>query len=201
MKYLVTSLGRCGSTMLYNTLVAHNLPMADNKGVSNHLYPNDIIKKYDSTKIKVIFLIGDPIDIILSIKQREKDISIEWIQAHFYNMKSNFMEYPNIYNKDVLHLAHMLEMYMKPCPFPLLIINFRDLWKCESIISKFCGVNIKLPSYSPLQNCNGGSTMRSDRLNNLTEEEKQQLQNTYGPLAEKIRHIAFILQNSSKKIK
>ncbi len=179
-EFIITTLGRCGSSMLYSVFKANKINMAGPKRETNHLYPDDIVKQF-GTAVKVIFLYGDPIDVVLSVKQRGEEKGIDWVKLHFEHLKADFSDYDKIYEKDSLCLERMFDEFNKPQEFDLLIIGYEDIWNKIDIISDFCRKKIKLPEFSKDK-----TFLRLQRRSNLAESESQMLQKTYASLIKKI---------------
>jgi len=70
--------------------------------------------------LKVIYLFGNPYDVIRSVLHCEQQLGISWIKEHFDHLKCDFTEYRPIFDTDVLGLDRQLDAWLRPQRFPLL---------------------------------------------------------------------------------
>jgi hypothetical protein len=145
MKIAVITISRSGSSELIEILSKYNIDVVHKP--YNYLYPNELFNMYGKN-IKVIFITRKLLDVIKSIKQREIDYGINWIETHFKNLNSDFSEYNNIYDKDVLYLEKLYDEYVNQNFFDVLFIKYENLYidgihKIETInvINNFIGKN------------------------------------------------------------
>jgi len=130
-KIMLSTLGRCGSKYFFKNLDKNNINMLSKAG-ENHWYPDNLAKKAKKRgcappNLKVIFLFADPCEIILSVKKRERDMGIAWVEKHFRNLNADFNDYQNIFKKDSLRLERMFDSFYRQQKFELLTVRYETL--------------------------------------------------------------------------
>ncbi len=189
-KVIVASLGRCGSSMLYWTIL---------QGIQDQMLAIEIEKthkffdnKLDYSKNKIIFLYTNPVDIVLSLFNiQRRNVYVEdcnltgskFIEAHVSNMlgidfNNNVEEFSahktveRLVMEDTLNLEAMFKSYIvgaSSMPDNVLNIHYDTIWDREKEISEFLGFDITLP-------------VREERINSnleVIDEIKMQLEVTY----------------------
>tara|TARA_A100001011_G_C14132743_1_gene766173 strand:+ start:212 stop:850 length:639 start_codon:yes stop_codon:yes gene_type:complete len=165
--YVISSLGRCGSTLLteaihkevwgYSCPKEHvsdthefivsqeNVPsnFAGGKVYKTHIRPVDF-----PSSCKVIFTFGDPVNIIVSLMQKSNE-NYQWGWQHFQNLGAaeEWENREDIIEKDILKLENMFDEYYKEQNFDLMCLKYEDFWepRIEEDISDFLGFKFKMP--------------------------------------------------------
>jgi len=184
---IVGSLGRAGSTTLYQSIgqtIQYNLTnFQDNlkqcdyqkKCVyQTHDFPPNNLPKHT----KFIWTFADPYEIVLSVLNQGKKKGVNWVEDHFDHLKGNFDKYDNIFNYDAMRLEKHFDEWYKNHSFELLTIKYRTIWKEQRKLSRFIGNYIDLPMFND----------REDRFSKLDKGEKKKLEDTYGELHNKIEN-------------
>lgn len=189
---IVASLGRCGSTLVYDVLgmryyrqeYRQHVIYIDDHIVDDYFYtPKTIERAFDSPQgemlrgqykkgyvykthdfppaylpphVKVIYLFGNPVDLVLSAKQLDgltvnpPDERFTGLDLHIRNFRGNFSEKEQLFEKDVLRLEDNFNRWYKQQSFPLLAIRYETLWENQDAIKEFTGYgNFKLPPQRP----------------------------------------------------
>jgi len=178
---MLSTLGRCGSKYFIKNLDKNNIQMVARW---NHWYPNKLIRVAKNRggikrpeKLNVIFLFADPIEIVLSVKQRELDRSLKWVHKHFKHLNSDPNDYKDIYKKDALNLERMFDAFYKRQKFNLLTLRYESMNENLDVISEFVGKKVEL--INPY-------VKRKLRFPDLSELDKKDLRSTYKSLRKKI---------------
>jgi len=187
---VIASLGRSGSTLFYNSLCKHLEPSPNLGSFSfvkdlerfkpekNHCYKTHDMAPFTMTNgAKMVFLFSDPIDIISSIKNVEKnDPELKWAKGHFENLHASFSMYNELIDKDVLKLEKMFESYYKKQTYPLLTLRYETMWDYQKEIGEF----LEIEGFG-LEDFKGRRWTDS-----LSENQVEKLKQTYGDLVEMV---------------
>lgn len=192
---IVCSLGRCGSTMLVNSLAnyyrrqSYRLDIvrlddhirtdltSDNSTIERgfdgeesmalrgqyllgHVYKShDFPPPHLPDHVKVIFLFGNPVDIVLSAKELDKryltgvDSRFTSLDLHIRNLRGNIKQKADLFNKDVLRLEEQFNRWFEPQSFPILRLRYETMWEHQSLIRSFIGIDaFKLPQKKQRKN-------------------------------------------------
>jgi len=175
---IVAGMGRCGTTLLYNTIRDHNEFIVNLNSLDNMIKYN-CIKTHSLappilTDAKVVYLFGDPLDIVLSSHDSTK-VNIKKHYEHL-NCNNDFTEsiMPNFILHDTLNLELNFDSWYCPHNYPVLTIRYETMWDNLDMLYNFLGTKISLP---PKQK----RTVR-----NTSYWENKKLHNTYTALIEKI---------------
>ena len=162
---ILTSYGRSGSTMLYESLVKSKyhkslFSFVIERSIKEHYMHNDnlpfikrntIIKTHYSQeklvifkgKYKLINIISKPSDVIKSLYILHKD-KPNIYKRHFKNLGIiDELNFDNIFSRDILNLEKRMEEYKnnKNC----LTIKYEYLWDNADVLSDFVGYKVYLP--------------------------------------------------------
>lgn len=167
---LLASMGRSGSTVLFESAVStmhegrdrffstrrslsqdfvwtlKNARFETGKVYKTHDFP-DHLEAPDH--LKVIYVFGDPLDIVRSVLSCEEKRGIAWIEEHFLHLKAAFEDYAHIFDKDVLRMGDQIDAWLRPQKFRLLTVKYDAIWEHEQGIADFLELPIKLPVRQP----------------------------------------------------
>lgn len=188
---IVASLGRCGSTWLFNSirkslkqesldkdsLLLRNFsnPLQEGICYKTHKMPPDN-ECVESSKI--LFTFGEPTDIIASLKLSFGGLALK---THFENFGVPYDKMPLLEKEDVLELEKMFDLYYgaERKDYDLMCLKYDTMHLYEKEISDFLDVEIKL--------------IRESRRTSLylDKAEKfgidiQNIRKTYGSLSDKV---------------
>jgi hypothetical protein len=149
---IVAGLGRCGTTLLYESLKPHYnyndifiVDLDRSIDVENKLFKtHDFAPKIIYNKCKFIFMYGNPINTVLSfislIKNNFSDLNL--VAKHFHFNASDLLYWEN---KDVFRLEENFDSWYKSQNFSLLTIKYEKLYENLDIIMKYLNINFSLP--------------------------------------------------------
>lgn len=127
--------------------------------------------------LRVIFLFGDPYEIVLSIRSRRSGPrGNEWVDRHCMNMGANRTRFPFLFQEDVFHLERMFDAFYRPQKFPMLTLRYESLGSHLHTVDEFLGTKLK---WEPWEE-------RAQRFPVLQGSKRKWLEKTYGALREKI---------------
>lgn len=182
---VVGSLGRAGSTVLYQSIgqtMQYKLTNFQNN-LSNCEYKKGYVYKTHDfppsnplNHVKFIWTFADPYEVVLSVLNQEDKKGLKWIKNHFEHLNGEFDKYDDIYDYDALHLEGHFDKWYKKHNFDLLTIKYRSIWEQQRKLSRFTDVYIDLPVFND----------REDRFSKLNQDKKDRLRDTYGNLHDKI---------------
>ena len=178
----VAGLGRCGTTLLYNAIVAARI--AD-KGFSPRfsdvrLLNPGVYKTHDRPPsflpehVKVIFLFRNPFEIAISANKMIN----QWAYLHHYNLCSErFQPNHSIFYEDTLELKKSFDLWYQTQSFTFISIRYESLWEKGTLdtLNRYLNVEVKLPRRTP-------SPSRVDR-----HPQEACIRATYASLHEKIQ--------------
>ncbi len=123
-KFAVITIGRSGSSELIYKLSSNVniVPKPD-----NHLYPERLFEKYGKD-IKVIFLTRNIAEVIQSILQRKIDKGTIWVEQHYKNLNSDFVNFSKILEEDILNFENLYDAYNDQNIFNVLFIKYENLY-------------------------------------------------------------------------
>ncbi|MCB1531257.1 MAG: hypothetical protein KDJ35_00150 [Alphaproteobacteria bacterium] len=194
---IVASMGRSGSTMLCRAACKGLLGFDDS--ILNHKLSNQYLKEawvlteetynpgfiykthdYPPTQLpnfcKVLFTYGDPFDIAVSVYNQTKALGEGWYKEHLEHFKKPYQPLKKIFTHDVLGLEEQFDSWSAPQSFPILRINYQDIWAHKARIDAFLGYKIILPAQKT----------RISSMEDLSAEQKTALVATYSKLRDKI---------------
>jgi hypothetical protein len=185
--YLVSTIGRCGSSMLISTLQDYQLSV-DNPKSKNHLYPKSV-ENHKPSVVGAIFLFGDITDVILSVRRCHERLGDEWIDLHNKNLNGDYENRYNYLKKDTFHLERIFDEWMSPQNFPLLTLKYEDMWKNEDIISRFLGCpDFELPKFNQTSNTHGSGNESRFFRRAANKELVSDINKTYSSLIKKVNN-------------
>lgn len=217
---IVASLGRCGSTLVYDVLsqrfynqkYRQHVIYIDDHICKDYFYtPKTIERAFDTPQaeklqgqyqdgyiykthdfppknlppgVKVIYLFGNPIDLVLSAKQLDKlkvnppDERFTGLDLHIRNFRGNFNNKEQLFEKDILRLEESFNRWYKEQAFPMLALRYETLWENQDAIREFTGYkSFKLPPQKP----------RKDLKSTCDKATLKKLSEIYSSLEQKIR--------------
>ena len=154
----VAGLGRCGTTVTYNALVASRIRSRGffsrfsdvsllNPGVyKTHDRPPNFLPEH----VKVIFLFGNPFEIAISANKMVN----EWGYLHHYNLCSDkFQPNNSILYEDTLELEKNFDLWHRPQSFTFISIRYEALWEKETLdtLNHYLDIEVNLPTRKPRQ--------------------------------------------------
>ena len=185
--YLVSTIGRCGSSMLISTLQEYLLSV-DNPKAKNHYYPVEV-ENHRPPVVVAIFLFCDISDVILSIKKSHERLGDEWIDLHNKNLKGDYENRYNYLKKDTFHLERMFDEWMRPQNFPLLTLKYEDMWQNEDLISRFLGCpDFELPEFNQTSNKHGSGKESRFIRRAVNRELVSDINKNYSSLIKKVNN-------------
>lgn len=209
---LVASMGRSGSTLVYDALVegmvrarfgafpyrlnglvkeeAWNL--AGQTFYKGRVYKtHDLPSQFSSSDFpRVVFLFGLASDAARSVLHCEKTYGRAWIEEHFKHL-SAIGELEDVPNRDVLRFADQLNAWLTFEGVPVLALRYEDLWnpETENILSRFAGFPVSFPE-------------RKNRKSISVElgAVGQRLNNTYADLDRRIAALPSVHLNARAQV-
>jgi len=202
---VICSLGRCGSTLLYRSVLktGHYKKRFIRKGKRKGFIRNindlnsvnidgccfkshDFAPEHLPEGMKVIFLFGNPLHIIVSIKNNENRLGRgTWIKRHFLNLNSDFSKYPQMFKKDVLNLEKNFDSYNCMHSYDILSVRYETMWNYQDEIGEFVGAdNLDLGEFKERDSVNA--------LNDMLEEDVKMINETYYSLSDKVKNVPDI---------
>lgn len=174
MKILISSLGRCGSTMLYN-----RIPLSPKRfKVSGDNLKEGLTKSHcyapNQLDGKAIFLFGNIFDIVKT--SYNKIITKVERGVHFQNfqVKTDYEYQLKILTKDVLKLEEHFDSWYKQHDFPCLTMDYNYIWDYKEQIEDFIGMHLTLPD------------KRKRKSINISDNDQELIYNTYKEFQNKI---------------
>jgi hypothetical protein len=150
---LVASMGRCGSTMMYNSFISHGFKdtvflesfkhcfiYANGSVYKTHGYP----PRFLPCNVKLIYIFGNPMDIVISTNSKIN----WWGKTHHRHLGSGlFRENNDLFIKDTLQLHKHFESWYRPQKFEFLSIKYESLFchNTREILNEFLGFDFQLP--------------------------------------------------------
>ncbi len=179
---LVASMGRSGSTVLYDAIgeaISRNrLPFLSNKYVAKifkdqawdlskkNLVPGWVYKTHglahelpDNSEVIVIFIYGSATDAALSVHSCRERYGLNWIERHFKHLRSNGT-FEDLGMKDVLRFSDQINGWTKKTGTRRLIVHYDELWDNVDILSNFLNMRIKLPKKLERKKSNESSEIK-----------------------------------------
>jgi len=198
-KLVIASSGRVGSTMLAEILGRHGIRVEH-----SHLSASEIEERErnKSKPTPVLYIFADPIDVILSLRQRDLDTGdsffgkgISWVQRHLENMnipesKFGAWQRGEYFEQDVLDLAGHFEDWHRPHAFPMMSLRYETERQNMELLATFLGLpvaRVSLPPAHAKVKGSRGKVPRTERFKRLHLDQQQQLNATYGALRERTK--------------
>ena len=205
--YIVSSLGRSGSSLLDGTIRESNLKEDKNNYFwKTHYNAREIMNTAitDKKQIKNIFIFRDPVEIILSLlsiyKDNRKEYSTiysagfdvgegkKFIHSHCQNLRRDWdtpvSEIVEKFDKliiksDILQLENMFDSFIENNRYDTLMVNYNSLWENKTQLEDYLQTKLKLPK-----------RVDKDKKNKfeeiVSEKEYNEIKNTYKRLSEKV---------------
>ena len=126
-KVKLSSIGRCGTTMLYHYLIRSINP----RDISmNHSLP---IKHWAG---KCIFLFGDPRNSTVSAHKPMKSLV-----GHYNNLGGDFNKRERWYLEDTLKLERLFDAWYQPQPFSFISVRYETIWDNLDVLGKYLNID------------------------------------------------------------
>jgi len=171
---LIAGLGRCGTTLVRDTIINSSSYVRSKKFVrkiedasfskntvyKTHCYPPISLPK----NLKVIFLFGNPVDIVISTYYKIN----EWGRLHHQHLQSDdFIPNDSILTNDTLNLYHQFNQWYKYQSFTFISVKYEYLYDKETIkfIADYLEIPFKLPKFKKRQSQLKNKFLRDDILN------------------------------------
>jgi len=175
---IVAGLGRCGTTMFFESLIAYGYrkvqplvffqdPPAFRNG--NVYKSHDFPPQQIHGEPKIIFLFGDPREIAMSVFTKIN----KWGRMHHRHLSSDgYIDNTCVIEQDTLQLEKQFEAWYRPQPFSFLSIRIESLYDADNRdrLDEYLGFHLDLPP-------------RRQRLNSWRDHPlAAQFDQTYGNL-------------------
>ena len=199
-KLIMASSGRVGSTVLAQVLGHHGIQVDH-----THFSVDRIISDQQKagTTTPVLFIFGDPVDVVLSLRQRDIDTgdsffgkNISWVRKHLENMEQDHLfeawAKRDYFKTDVLQLEQQFKTWHQPMPFPFMSLRYETERQNLDKLAAFLGTkkSIVLPALGPGRPIAGskGKVPREERFKRLEVVQQEQMMQTYGALQTRIKN-------------
>lgn len=183
--YIVAGMGRCGTTLVYNTLRDYGL-----RGTrflkamrEEHDYKRGLVYKthdfpcsYLADHVKLIFLFGNPMDIVISTHRKIND----WGRKHHAHLHSDgFIENDGLFERDSLRLADHFDAWHRPQNFRFVSVRYESLFQRDvrAQLEDFLEISVPWPDF------------RRRKADWENHPRRDALWNVYGPLYERIARV------------
>lgn len=171
---LIAGLGRCGTTLVRDTTISNssyvrskkfvrkieNTSFSKNTVYKTHCYPPKSLPK----NLKVIFLFGNPVDIVISTYHKMN----EWGRLHHQHLQSDtFIPNDSILTNDTLNLYHQFNQWYRYQSFTFISVKYECLYDKETIkfITDYLEIPFKLPKFKKRKSQLKNKFLRDDILN------------------------------------
>ena len=145
---------------------------------------HDIAPDWLPEHVKVIYLFGDPVDIVFSAKQLDEinltgvDSNFTSLDLHIRNLRGNYKDKGFLFEKDVLRLEKNFDSWFRKQSFPVLALRYETMWEHQDAIRDFTGfLDFRLPPYKE----------RKKLIDNFQLSEVASVKKTYKDLSGKIK--------------
>lgn len=183
---IIAGLGRCGTTVVQKSIkksckVKSSRVFIDSFNMCPSLQKNQLYKthafpaQYElPDHVKVIFLFGNPMDIVLSVNNK---FNTNRLKLHYHHLESPYYkEHYNIIHQDTLQLEKQFKAWHQKQKFDFCSIKYETLFSSatQNKLNDYLGFKIKFPKFAK-------------RKNDWTkDEQKSSLEKTYGNLNQQI---------------
>jgi len=147
---IIAGLGRCGTTILYRSLVPRRGMLRRFEGPDQIV--TGVYKTHDrppesfNKTVKVVFLFGSPFEIVISSHRMIN----EWGINHSYNLcSSRFKMNNSLFPEDTLELEKSFDLWYKKQSFPFMALRYETMWDSGILeeLSDYLEIKVKLPEY------------------------------------------------------
>lgn len=205
---VVASMGRSGSTLVYNALVEgvararfglfasrlagvvrdvawdfSSQPFANGRIYKTHGFPDGLTA---GDRPRVVFLFGSASDAARSVLHCDITYGRAWIEEHFVHLTATgtIKELPK---RDVLRFGEQLDAWLGCEAVPVLALRYEDLWVsgADALLSRFAGYPVSLPARR------ARASAASDR-----GVLDAQIAETYAPLDQRIAALPAVQMNA-----
>ena len=164
---LVASIGRSGSTMLYQSLIyssAKNLGIDNEKLInalkceawdlqeSISLHNGCVYKTHDLPsdpsyleKFKIIYLHDKPSKIVTSIFNITNNEGLGWLKLHLKHLRSDERLHTRFLKDEIFNFKDHLVQWKKYDVKNILFIHYEDIWNSIRKIEEFVGFSVEMP--------------------------------------------------------
>lgn len=204
-KVFLASSGRCGSKMLQAALEKQGISVEHTHLNAERLLDLQITRYVQSgmsggdlqkAMIPVIYVFANPIDVVISLVQRDADTkpdafgkNMSWVRKHFEHLEAgteawNQWSRAGYWDTDILGLGAHFNSHHRPQPWPMFSLRYeteRESGHMEAL-GAFLGLGHALGLPPPSAHTAGsrGSTPRNSRWDRLNAESQARLTRTYG---------------------
>jgi hypothetical protein len=162
---VVASMGRSGSTLLYNAVsdaMTRSSPVGPHMARrvvrdvawdlgSARLQRGVVYKTHDAAKdsldgddVRAIFVFGPASDSALSVISCRDRFGEAWVREHFKHLHADGST-EDLLHRDALGFRRLIESWTIARPYPILLLHYHHLWECQRQISDFIGAPVLLP--------------------------------------------------------
>lgn len=140
-----------------------------------HDYPPSVLPK---GKFKMLYTFANPINVVKSVQRLKSERGMDWIHSHLEHLKVEDSDIKKIEEKDTLNLEKHLNAWLKETRFPIMFLNYENMWDHSDEISKFLGFDLRLPEFKK-------------RKSNFKKEGQKylRLEKVYGSLIHQISNL------------
>jgi hypothetical protein len=193
--YVVASLGRSGSTVVYDAVlecvIATRFPQMAGLGLKiarddswnlgeKKLYGGCVYKTHDypeaivgNDKVRCVFMFGSTIDAALSVHSALERYSPEWVEEHFGHLKSDG-DVSQLFETYVLGFYEQVRRWSTVSSLPVLCLRYETLWEHEKELADFCKLPVTLPE------------KRARVEKSYPDDVMQKAREVYGPIDDRL---------------
>ena len=155
------------------------------------------------TNWPVLYIFADPLDVVLSLHQRDLDTgdnffgaNISWVRKHFENLELEpgaFEQWAAglAFERDILQLERHFRSWHRPQPFAMLSLRYETEREPANLEALRGFLGLRKPPALPAKKDriagSMGSVPRGARFDKLERAEQAAITRTYGPLRDLVR--------------
>lgn len=203
---IVASMGRSGSTLVYDAVVEavlarsplrnfslghkltadwswslSNKPLIRGTVYKTHDYPD----RLDVNGGKAIFLFGSTLNAAKSVHSAKERFGQDWVEEHFAHLRSEG-KYEDLFKCDVLNFEQQIKSWAVNETIPTLCLRFETLWENSERISEFLDMKVTLPK------------KRTRTADNYDLEIEKALKHIFDPIDERLSVLPDCFVSSHK---
>lgn len=183
---IVAGMGKCGTTIVFNSICSilqdggfvidiKDFPFENGKVYKTHDLPSENL----IGNPKVIYLFGNPMNIVSSCdktdKEKRQNDNFDWYYAHYKHLHADAHKKDLFYKEDTMGLENQFDSWYGHKNFPLLTVRYETLFYNLQEIKHFLNIdNINFPEIK------SRSTNWKEHIHN------QEIEKTYKTLNNKI---------------
>lgn len=179
--YVVAGMGRCGTTLVFNTLRKYGLRGTRFlRSLDEHDYKRGLVYKTHDfpcfrlpDHVKLIFLFGNPMDIVISTHRKIN----EWGRKHHAHLRSDeFIENDCLFECDSLQLADHFDAWYRPQNFRFISVRYESMFEPDvrARLEDFLEMSVPWPEF------------RQRKADWMKHPRRDALWELYGPLYRRI---------------